>query len=175
MKHPLTFACFHSRSSEWEREICCLASSKLIHALFCLCKDLVDFLRTHSHSAVYATSMCPPVAEQIIRAMKCLMGLDGTTQGKPPSWTALISITASTAYGRAQNVIRQRGSTVMQCQGGNSYCQINIQIFVLKYHQHYFFFHTYPCAAGMEICWNSGSVLASPVCPQIEAHKWPFE
>ncbi|KAM9271656.1 serine palmitoyltransferase 3 [Morus bassanus] len=44
-------------------------------------KDLVDFLRTHSHSAVYATSMCPPVAEQIIRAMKCLMGLDGTTQG----------------------------------------------------------------------------------------------
>ncbi|XP_052531598.1 serine palmitoyltransferase 3 isoform X1 [Tympanuchus pallidicinctus] len=44
-------------------------------------KGLVDFLRTHSHSAVYATSMCPPVAEQIIRAMKCLMGLDGTTQG----------------------------------------------------------------------------------------------
>ncbi|XP_030125081.4 serine palmitoyltransferase 3 isoform X1 [Taeniopygia guttata] len=44
-------------------------------------KDLVDFLRTHSHSAVYATSMCPPVAEQIIRAMRCLMGLDGTTQG----------------------------------------------------------------------------------------------
>lgn len=44
-------------------------------------KDLVDFLRTHSHSAVYATSMCPPVAEQIIRAMKCLMGQDGTTQG----------------------------------------------------------------------------------------------
>lgn len=83
MKHPLTFACSHSRSSEREREICCLASSQLIHALFCLCKDLVDFLRTHSHSAVYATSMCPPVAEQIIRAMKCLMGLDGTTQGKP--------------------------------------------------------------------------------------------
>ncbi|XP_072189532.1 serine palmitoyltransferase 3 [Excalfactoria chinensis] len=44
-------------------------------------KGLVDFLRAHSHSAVYATSMCPPVAEQIIRAMKCLMGLDGTTQG----------------------------------------------------------------------------------------------
>uniref|UniRef100_A0A8C2SPM9 serine C-palmitoyltransferase n=1 Tax=Coturnix japonica TaxID=93934 RepID=A0A8C2SPM9_COTJA len=44
-------------------------------------KGLVDFLRAHSHSAVYATSMCPPVAEQIIRAMKCVMGLDGTTQG----------------------------------------------------------------------------------------------
>ncbi|XP_054844177.1 serine palmitoyltransferase 3 [Eublepharis macularius] len=44
-------------------------------------KELVDYVRTHSHSAAYATSMCPPVAEQIIRAMKCVMGLDGTTQG----------------------------------------------------------------------------------------------
>ncbi|XP_005995088.1 serine palmitoyltransferase 3 [Latimeria chalumnae] len=44
-------------------------------------KELVDYLRTHSHSAVYATSMSPPVAEQIIRAMKCIMGLDGTTIG----------------------------------------------------------------------------------------------
>lgn len=52
----------------------------------------MDFLRTHSHSAVYATSMCPAVAEQIIRAMKCLMGLDGTTQGKPPSLTSLIQL-----------------------------------------------------------------------------------
>ncbi|KAM6464135.1 serine palmitoyltransferase 3 [Liasis olivaceus] len=44
-------------------------------------KELVDYLRVHSHSAVYATSMCPPIMEQIIRAMKCVMGLDGTTQG----------------------------------------------------------------------------------------------
>nr|XP_056712331.1 serine palmitoyltransferase 3 [Euleptes europaea] len=44
-------------------------------------KELVDYIRTHSHSATYATSMCPPVAEQIIRAMKCVMGVDGTTQG----------------------------------------------------------------------------------------------
>ncbi|XP_062981939.1 serine palmitoyltransferase 3 [Elgaria multicarinata webbii] len=44
-------------------------------------KELVDYLRVHSHSATYATSMCPPVTEQIIRAMKCVMGLDGTTQG----------------------------------------------------------------------------------------------
>ncbi|XP_053568115.1 serine palmitoyltransferase 3 isoform X2 [Bombina bombina] len=44
-------------------------------------KDLVDFLRTHSHSAVYATSMSPPVTEQIIRVMKCIMGLDGTMTG----------------------------------------------------------------------------------------------
>ncbi|XP_012636284.2 serine palmitoyltransferase 3 [Microcebus murinus] len=44
-------------------------------------KDLVDYLRVHSHSAVYGTSMSPPIAEQIIRSMKFLMGLDGTTQG----------------------------------------------------------------------------------------------
>ncbi|XP_045384350.1 LOW QUALITY PROTEIN: serine palmitoyltransferase 3 [Lemur catta] len=44
-------------------------------------KDLVDYLRVHSHSAVYGTSMSPPIAEQIIRSMKLLMGLDGTTQG----------------------------------------------------------------------------------------------
>nr|XP_060641960.1 LOW QUALITY PROTEIN: serine palmitoyltransferase 3 [Anolis sagrei ordinatus] len=44
-------------------------------------KELVDYLRVHSHSAVYGASMSPPVAEQIIRVMKSLMGLDGTTQG----------------------------------------------------------------------------------------------
>uniref|UniRef100_A0A8C3YJY2 serine C-palmitoyltransferase n=1 Tax=Catagonus wagneri TaxID=51154 RepID=A0A8C3YJY2_9CETA len=44
-------------------------------------KDLVDYLRAHSHSAAYATSMSPPIAEQIIRSMKLIMGLDGTTQG----------------------------------------------------------------------------------------------
>ncbi|XP_029449412.1 serine palmitoyltransferase 3-like [Rhinatrema bivittatum] len=44
-------------------------------------KELVDYLRTHSHSAVYATSMSPPVVQQIIRVMKCIMGRDGTTIG----------------------------------------------------------------------------------------------
>ncbi|XP_066553483.1 serine palmitoyltransferase 3 [Amia ocellicauda] len=44
-------------------------------------KELVDYLRTHSHSTVYASAMSPPVARQIIRAMKCIMGLDGTTVG----------------------------------------------------------------------------------------------
>ncbi|MBN3320325.1 SPTC3 palmitoyltransferase, partial [Atractosteus spatula] len=44
-------------------------------------KELVDYLRTHSHSSVYASAMSPPVAKQIIRAMKCIMGLDGTTVG----------------------------------------------------------------------------------------------
>uniref|UniRef100_A0A673K008 serine C-palmitoyltransferase n=1 Tax=Sinocyclocheilus rhinocerous TaxID=307959 RepID=A0A673K008_9TELE len=36
----------------------------------------------HSHSAVYATAMSPPVVEQIIRAIKCIMGVDGTTEGQ---------------------------------------------------------------------------------------------
>ncbi|KAM4607167.1 serine palmitoyltransferase 3 [Polymixia lowei] len=44
-------------------------------------KDLVDYLRSRSHSAVYASAMSPPVTEQIIRAMKCIMGLDGSTVG----------------------------------------------------------------------------------------------
>uniref|UniRef100_A0A8P4KFB9 serine C-palmitoyltransferase n=1 Tax=Dicentrarchus labrax TaxID=13489 RepID=A0A8P4KFB9_DICLA len=44
-------------------------------------KKLVDYLRSHSHSAVYASAMSPPVTEQIIRAMKCIMGKDGSTEG----------------------------------------------------------------------------------------------
>ncbi|XP_030603958.1 serine palmitoyltransferase 3 isoform X2 [Archocentrus centrarchus] len=44
-------------------------------------KELVDYLRAHSHSAVYASAMSPPVTEQIIRAMKCIMGKDGSTEG----------------------------------------------------------------------------------------------
>uniref|UniRef100_A0A673BYS2 serine C-palmitoyltransferase n=1 Tax=Sphaeramia orbicularis TaxID=375764 RepID=A0A673BYS2_9TELE len=44
-------------------------------------KELVEYLRSHSHSAVYASAMSPPVTEQIIRAMKCIMGKDGSTEG----------------------------------------------------------------------------------------------
>uniref|UniRef100_UPI00398EF2A8 serine palmitoyltransferase 2-like isoform X1 n=1 Tax=Pristiophorus japonicus TaxID=55135 RepID=UPI00398EF2A8 len=45
-------------------------------------QELVDYLRSHSHSTVYATSMSAPVAEQIIASMKCIMGEDGTTLGQ---------------------------------------------------------------------------------------------
>ncbi|XP_043552978.1 serine palmitoyltransferase 2 [Chiloscyllium plagiosum] len=45
-------------------------------------KALVDYLRSHSHSTVYATSMSAPIAEQIIASMKCIMGEDGTTLGQ---------------------------------------------------------------------------------------------
>ncbi|XP_038592874.1 serine palmitoyltransferase 3 [Micropterus salmoides] len=44
-------------------------------------KELVDYLRSHSHSAVYASAMSPPITEQIIRAIRCIMGKDGSTEG----------------------------------------------------------------------------------------------
>lgn len=45
-------------------------------------QELVDYLRSHSHSAVYASAMSPPVTEQIIRALKCIVGKDGSTEGE---------------------------------------------------------------------------------------------
>nr|XP_004661509.3 serine palmitoyltransferase 3 isoform X1 [Jaculus jaculus] len=44
-------------------------------------KELVDYIRVHSHSAVYSASMSPPVAQQIIRSIKILMGEDGNNEG----------------------------------------------------------------------------------------------
>uniref|UniRef100_A0A146UBA2 serine C-palmitoyltransferase n=1 Tax=Fundulus heteroclitus TaxID=8078 RepID=A0A146UBA2_FUNHE len=44
-------------------------------------KELVDYLRSHSHSAVYASAMSPAITEQVTRAMKCIMGKDGSTEG----------------------------------------------------------------------------------------------
>jgi 7-keto-8-aminopelargonate synthetase-like enzyme len=45
-------------------------------------QELIDYLRSHSHSAVYATSLSPPVVEQVITSMKCIMGQDGTSLGE---------------------------------------------------------------------------------------------
>ncbi|GCB60507.1 hypothetical protein scyTo_0006879 [Scyliorhinus torazame] len=59
-------------------------------------KELVDYLRGYSHSAVYAASMPPPIAEQIIRSLKCIMGLDGTTIGIE----RVRQISASSAFAR---------------------------------------------------------------------------
>lgn len=50
--------------------------------LIAFCQELIDYLRRHSHSAMYATSMSPPVAQQIITSMKIIMGEDGTTLGR---------------------------------------------------------------------------------------------
>ncbi|KAL7872245.1 hypothetical protein SRHO_G00072280 [Serrasalmus rhombeus] len=59
-------------------------------------KELIDYLRTHSHSAIYATSMSPPVAQQIITSMKCIMGEDGTTLGQE----RLCQLSKNTTYFR---------------------------------------------------------------------------
>ena len=45
-------------------------------------KKLIDFLRVNSHAHCYATSMSPPVAQQILTSMKIIMGLDNSGEGK---------------------------------------------------------------------------------------------
>lgn len=45
-------------------------------------KELINFLRINSHAQSYASSMSPPIAQQIITSMKIIMGLDGTNEGK---------------------------------------------------------------------------------------------
>lgn len=45
-------------------------------------KKLIEYLRIHSHSACYASSMAAPVAQQIISSMRIIMGHDGTDEGK---------------------------------------------------------------------------------------------
>merc|ERR1712070_850356 len=45
-------------------------------------KDIIDRIRSHSHSQRYATSMSPAVCQQVISAMRIIMGEDGTTNGQ---------------------------------------------------------------------------------------------
>eukprot|EP00045_Choanoeca_perplexa_P010866 m.112770 g.112770 ORF g.112770 m.112770 type:complete len:111 (+) comp15421_c0_seq2:149-481(+) len=42
---------------------------------------VIDALRTHSHSNGYATSMSPPVVQQVLTSMRIIMGQDGTNDG----------------------------------------------------------------------------------------------
>ncbi|XP_014259415.1 serine palmitoyltransferase 2 isoform X2 [Cimex lectularius] len=44
-------------------------------------KELINFIRVNSHAACYASSMAPPVAQQIITSMSVIMGKDGTNEG----------------------------------------------------------------------------------------------
>ncbi|XP_016418059.1 serine palmitoyltransferase 2-like isoform X2 [Sinocyclocheilus rhinocerous] len=59
-------------------------------------KELIDYLRLHSHSAIHATSMSPPITQQIITSMKCIMGEDGTTLGQE----RLCQLSENTTYFR---------------------------------------------------------------------------
>ncbi|XP_003962837.1 serine palmitoyltransferase 2-like [Takifugu rubripes] len=69
-------------------------------------RELIEYLRTHSHSVVYATSMSPPVVEQIIASMKCIMGEDGTTVGQE----RIRQLAENTVYFRKR--LREMGFTV---------------------------------------------------------------
>ncbi|XP_075226049.1 serine palmitoyltransferase long chain base subunit [Lycorma delicatula] len=44
-------------------------------------KELINFLRVNSHAQTYASSMSPPVCQQIISSMKIIMGEDGSLEG----------------------------------------------------------------------------------------------
>ncbi|XP_037048795.1 serine palmitoyltransferase 2-like [Bradysia coprophila] len=59
-------------------------------------KKLIDFLRQNSHAHCYASSMSPPVAQQILTAMKIVMGLDGTDEGQ----RRIIQLARNTKYFR---------------------------------------------------------------------------
>lgn len=43
---------------------------------------LINHLRINSHAHTYASSISPPIVEQIITSMKTIMGEDGTNDGK---------------------------------------------------------------------------------------------
>ncbi|KAH8233910.1 hypothetical protein KR032_003251 [Drosophila birchii] len=45
-------------------------------------KKLIDFLRTNSHAHCYASSISPPIAQQIVTSMRTIMGEDGTEIGR---------------------------------------------------------------------------------------------
>lgn len=44
-------------------------------------RELVNVLRANSHAHCYASSMAPPVAQQVITSMRIIMGKDGTREG----------------------------------------------------------------------------------------------
>lgn len=66
-------------------------SPLIMYVTLCpILQELVDYLRSHSHSAVYASALSPPVTEQIIRAIKCITGKDGSTEGEYLSSTSIL-------------------------------------------------------------------------------------
>ena len=45
-------------------------------------RELISFVRHHSHANTYATSMSPPVCAQIHKTLEVIMGLDGSQEGQ---------------------------------------------------------------------------------------------
>jgi 7-keto-8-aminopelargonate synthetase-like enzyme len=46
-------------------------------------KELINYIRTSSHATAYATSMSPPVVEQIVSVLNYLMDDTEGKQGEP--------------------------------------------------------------------------------------------
>lgn len=45
-------------------------------------RDIVDHIKCRAHSSVYAETISPVVAQQVISSMRIIMGLDGTDDGR---------------------------------------------------------------------------------------------
>jgi serine palmitoyltransferase len=45
-------------------------------------RKLIEHLAANSHSACYASTLSPPVAQQILTSMRIIMGRDGTNEGE---------------------------------------------------------------------------------------------
>uniref|UniRef100_A0A915PWV6 serine C-palmitoyltransferase n=1 Tax=Setaria digitata TaxID=48799 RepID=A0A915PWV6_9BILA len=45
-------------------------------------KRIINYIRVNSAATIYALSMSPPVAQQILSSMKVMMGLDGSDDGE---------------------------------------------------------------------------------------------
>jgi len=69
-------------------------------------RKLISYLRINSHAACYATSMAPPVAQQIISSMRIIMGEDGTDEGQ----RRLVQLLRNSRYFRQK--LRQLGLIV---------------------------------------------------------------
>jgi hypothetical protein len=48
---------------------------------FVIAQELLHYIRSISPAHLYATSMPPPVVQQVISALKVIMGEDGTDRG----------------------------------------------------------------------------------------------
>ncbi len=45
-------------------------------------KDLINYIRVNSHASCYGTPMSAPIIQQIISSLECIMGLDGSSDGR---------------------------------------------------------------------------------------------
>ena len=84
------------------------------HARAC-CRELIQHLKHWAPGHLYATSLAPPAAQQIMSAMRLLRGEDGSSRGA----RKLAQLRANSDYFRARlldmgcNVLGDWGSPVM--------------------------------------------------------------